>query len=212
VFSRRMVRKARQSEVNRLNGIRGGNPALTRKSVNRPDNPSDNPSDNRPDDKSVNPPVNGGSDKPHIPVPVPDPDKSSGSEDQNPQTAPTEPALGQVKLEIGTPPPPKPEKPDAPTTEFLKWFDENYPKHRNGARYFVKWDKDAPIVKKLLIVHSVRRLKWLSVGMWKTDDPWIAGTDRGIGVLSTKVSWLDDKVSEYEAKHGPFTGNPEDRY
>jgi len=87
---------------------------------------------------------------------------------------------------------------------FIRHFCELFTKHRHGAKYLVKRKKDVPIVRQLLAVYDEHRLEKLAVVLFKTNDDWIAGTDRGIGILSVKASWLDSKLADYEAEHGPI--------
>lgn len=85
---------------------------------------------------------------------------------------------------------------------FIRRFCELYSKHRHGAKFNVKKQKDAPIIKQLLTIYDAPRLEKMAVVLLTTDDDWIKGTDRGIGILSVKASWLDSLLSEYEAQHG----------
>lgn len=85
---------------------------------------------------------------------------------------------------------------------FLKRFCELYTKHRHGARYMVRRERDIPNAKRLLAVYGSERLEKLAVVLFGTDDEWISGTDRGIGILSTKVAWLDGILAEHEQRKG----------
>lgn len=85
---------------------------------------------------------------------------------------------------------------------FLKRFCELYSKHRHGAKYLVNRAKHVPNVRKLLLVYDAARLEKLSVVLLTTDDEWISGTDRGIGILLVKASWLDGLLADFEAQHG----------
>lgn len=85
---------------------------------------------------------------------------------------------------------------------FLKRFCELYSEHRNGAKYFVVRKRDVPNVRQLLRTYDDARLEKLAVVLLTTDDEWIAGTDRGVGILSVKASWLDGLLADFEAKHG----------
>jgi hypothetical protein len=87
---------------------------------------------------------------------------------------------------------------------FLKRFCDLYAKHRHGARYFVTSQKHVPLVRALLAAYGLPRLEKLAIVLLKTDDEWVQGTDRGIGILSTKASWLEERLASYEAKHGPI--------
>jgi hypothetical protein len=86
---------------------------------------------------------------------------------------------------------------------FIARFCELYAKHRHGARFFVKREQHVPLVRALLGVYGSERLEKLALVLLKTDDEWVQGTDRGIGILSIKASWLDERLAAYEAQHGP---------
>lgn len=87
-------------------------------------------------------------------------------------------------------------------SRFLRRFCELYSKHRFGAKYNVVRQKHIPIIKHLLRVFDLARLEKITVVLLTTDDEWVAKTDRGVGILSTKASWVDGKIAEYEAAHG----------
>ncbi len=87
---------------------------------------------------------------------------------------------------------------------FLKRFCELFSQHRHGAKYLVMKSKDVPNVRRLLRVYDQVRLEKLAVVLLTTDDEWVSDTDRGIGILSVKASWLDGLLADYEAKRGPI--------
>lgn len=87
---------------------------------------------------------------------------------------------------------------------FIKRFCELFSQHRHGAKYLVRRNKDVPNVLRLLRVYDPVRLEKLAVVLLTTDDDWISDTDRGIGILSVKASWLDGLLADYEAKRGPI--------
>lgn len=87
---------------------------------------------------------------------------------------------------------------------FLRRFCDLYSQHRHGAKYFVTAQKHVPLIRALLKTYGSERLEKLALVLLKTDDEWVQGTDRGIGILSTKASWLDERLSAYEAQHGPI--------
>lgn len=97
---------------------------------------------------------------------------------------------------------------DAPKAEpgaaeaFLQQFGDLYRRHRSGARYFARPDKDLPTLRPLLLLYGADRLAKLAVVLLTTDDEWVSGTDRGIGILAARASWLDGMLSAYESKHG----------
>jgi hypothetical protein len=88
---------------------------------------------------------------------------------------------------------------------FLARFCELYSKYRFGAKYAVRSERDVPIVRKLLGVYGRERLEKLAQILVRTDDEWICQTDRGIGILSTKASWLDSLLAEREAQKAKQT-------
>ncbi len=86
---------------------------------------------------------------------------------------------------------------------FLRRFCELYAKYRHGARYFIAREKHVPLVRALLATYGPERLEKLALVLLRTDDEWVESTDRGIGILSTKANWLEERLAAYEAKHGP---------
>lgn len=91
---------------------------------------------------------------------------------------------------------------DTDVGRFLRRFCELYTQHLHGARYVVVRKKHVPIVRSLLRVFPFQRLEKIAWVLLTTDDEWTARTDRGIGILSTKASWIDGLIAEHEAKHG----------
>ena len=87
---------------------------------------------------------------------------------------------------------------------FLKRFYELYREHRHGARYMIIPGRHIALIKQLLKVYDSDRLVKLALVMLKTDEEWIEGTDRGIGILHTKASWLEEKLSRWEKVNGPL--------
>lgn len=100
--------------------------------------------------------------------------------------------------------------PDPCVKEFLIWFQAEYKLKRHGAVYLVDWAKDAAIVKMLLLVCDLERLKNCARILLsdKTDDPFIAETDRGIGILKVKYNWLSDRLATWEANHAHASQGP----
>ena len=96
-----------------------------------------------------------------------------------------------------------PEKPPDPRVrQFIDWFVTEYAKRRNGAKYVVKGAKDGQTVKSLLQAHPLARLQKHAVILLTTDEEWTENTDRGIGILSAKINWLEDRLAAWERKHG----------
>jgi hypothetical protein len=85
---------------------------------------------------------------------------------------------------------------------FIKTFCDLYRKYRHGARYLVVATRDVPLVKRLLGTYPPDRLVLMAQALLVSDEDWIDDTDRGIGILSIKASWLDGRLAEYEAEHG----------
>lgn len=95
---------------------------------------------------------------------------------------------------------PAKDPPDPRVKEFLVWFREEFARRRHGAVYFVNWAKDGAIVKALLAAHEPAHLQKLAQILLTTDDDWIEQTDRGIGILKSRINWLEDRLREWEAK------------
>ena len=94
-----------------------------------------------------------------------------------------------------------PKEPDPRVREFIDWFHDEYAKERNGAKYIVKGPKDGATVKRLLGEHSLDRLKKHAFILLTTNEPWIENTDRGIGILSAKINWLEDRLADWERRN-----------
>jgi hypothetical protein len=92
------------------------------------------------------------------------------------------------------------EKAPSRVREFLTWFQAEYKARRNGAVYFVKWESHGKLVKDLLRVHEFDRLKKHAQLLLTTDEEWTSETDRGIGILSSRISWLEERLCAWEAK------------
>jgi hypothetical protein len=100
----------------------------------------------------------------------------------------------------GSPTVPAKNPPDPRVKAFLTWFQAEYKTRRNGAEYFVRWPKDAPVVKRLLTTYPPERLQRHAKILLTTDDGWIDGTDRGVGILAAKINWLEERLATWEAK------------
>lgn len=116
--------------------------------------------------------------------------------------------------DAGGPPPVDPAEP--PPTEkegveaalqyqanlFVDWFTAEYPKRRNGAKFKAKRG-DVEKIRGLLATWSPARLRQLAELLLLLDaeaDGWVATTDRGIGVLDHRATWLDERLSAAEAR------------
>ena len=92
------------------------------------------------------------------------------------------------------------DEPDKPSVQaFLRRFCEHYAKALHGAKYLVKPAKDVPLLRQLLAAHGAERLEQLAVVMLHADDKFIAESDRGIQILSTKINWLESRLRAAEA-------------
>jgi hypothetical protein len=96
----------------------------------------------------------------------------------------------------------EPKAPDSPTQIFLKWFAEEYSKRRNGAKYLIAWDKHGGQVKRMLGAVELRELQIYAQIMLsdKCEDEFICNSDRGIGVLEAKFSWLSERYAAWKAR------------
>jgi hypothetical protein len=73
--------------------------------------------------------------------------------------------------------------------EFIGWFVAEYP-NRMGEPYHVKDGKDGRLVESLLATFGIEELKQRTVRLWVSSDPFIARTDRGIGILANQINRL----------------------
>ena len=83
---------------------------------------------------------------------------------------------------------------------FLAKFCEHYHRALDGAKYAVVKTRDVPLVRRLLALHGPERLEQLAVVMLHADDKFIAESDRGIQILSTKINWLESRLRAAEAR------------
>lgn len=119
-------------------------------------------------------------------------------------------------LLLTTPEPPAPDPAEPPPSDpavgveagdriaekqFLEWFALAYSKHRNGAKFKAK-SGDGALVRGLLAMWSEERLQLLATLMLVLApdvDEWIEKSDRGIGVLNHRATFLDQLLSKAEA-------------
>ncbi len=92
--------------------------------------------------------------------------------------------------------------PDPRVKAFIEWFCEEYYIKRSHAVYVPQWHRDAPIVKKLLAQVGETDLQLCARILLdeRTDDKFIQESDRGIGMLSTKINWLNQRRAAFLAK------------
>lgn len=84
---------------------------------------------------------------------------------------------------------------------FIARFCERFTHHNHGATYMLRKPMDVVTVRRLLQVYSAERLEAMAELLLTVNDSWIASTDRGIGILSTKASWLDGRVNGQGVRH-----------
>lgn len=91
--------------------------------------------------------------------------------------------------------------PDARVPFFIERFAEHYFKRR-GSVYAVNFARDSAIVKRLLKTLSLEELQDCAIILLdeRTDDKFIQESDRGIGMLSTKINWLNQRRAAFLAK------------
>ena len=96
------------------------------------------------------------------------------------------------------------EKPDAGTVgDRARWLLESYPEwfrqERGGAKLRIVFNSlqfgDA---MSLCDTWDDARLEKLARLVLTTDDPFIAGTDRGFKIFTLKASWADDRLRQWE--------------
>jgi hypothetical protein len=92
--------------------------------------------------------------------------------------------------------------PDPRVNEFIAWFCDEYNSHSLGAEYLVKNGQDHAIVKNLLRQFSVKQIQECATILLdvRTDDKFIQESDRGIGILSVKFNWLNQRRAAFLAK------------
>jgi hypothetical protein len=78
---------------------------------------------------------------------------------------------------------------------FIGMFCGAYKQHRK-ASYFVRRPKDLTLAKLLLETYEPDELTEMVDDLLTTQDEWIAGTDRGVGILVVKASWLANRRAE----------------
>ncbi len=81
---------------------------------------------------------------------------------------------------------------------FIASFCKAYKAHRRAA-YFVRRPKDLVLAKALLEVYSMDELSAMVDDLLTVEDEWIGATDRGVGILATKASWLANRQAQASA-------------
>ncbi len=87
------------------------------------------------------------------------------------------------------------------THAFLRWFADQYHVER-GVPYYIHWGKDSRLVAQLLRTIPPTRLQELALILLTSNDPFIAKTDRGIGIFSRMITWLQARLAAWEVQHG----------
>lgn len=77
-------------------------------------------------------------------------------------------------------------------SEFIALFCKAYKAHRRAA-YFVRRPKDLVLARLLLDTYGLEELSAMVDDLLTVDDEWIGATDRGVGILATKASWLANR-------------------
>jgi len=94
----------------------------------------------------------------------------------------------------------KPSRPTDPRVkEFIDWFKNGY-QERFAQPYHVKDGKDGRLVKSLLRTFDLPELKRRVARLWESDDPFISGTDRGIGILANQINKLASALQPVQPK------------
>lgn len=83
---------------------------------------------------------------------------------------------------------------------FVKGFCDLYAETLHGSKYTVNHSKDIPLVRRLLKTHGVDRLLKLAHVLFLAEDDWLDQTDRGIGILSSRINWLETRLRAAEAQ------------
>lgn len=86
---------------------------------------------------------------------------------------------------------------------FIKTFCERY-RARFGATYHVLRSRDVPLTRALLKQYPADHLARLADILFEVDDAWVRKTDRGIGILSVRASWLDLQRAAMDRECAPW--------
>lgn len=83
---------------------------------------------------------------------------------------------------------------------FIRGFVELYATHRFGAIYMLRRPSDVVNIRRLLSTYPLDRLLLMAEELLTVKQDWINATDRGIGILAVKASWLDATLCERAQK------------
>jgi hypothetical protein len=78
---------------------------------------------------------------------------------------------------------------------FIATFCKLYKEHRK-ASYFVRRPKDLTLIRLLLDTYPADELADMADDLLTVDDEWVGATDRGIGILTVKASWLSNRRAQ----------------
>jgi len=81
---------------------------------------------------------------------------------------------------------------------FIALFCKRY-KELRRASYFVRRPKDLTLARLLLETYGAADLAAMVDDLLTVDDEWIGATDRGIGILVVKASWLANRHAQTAA-------------
>lgn len=96
---------------------------------------------------------------------------------------------------------------NAAVGQFLSHFCDQFKLHRSGATYKPVPKRHVPAIKRLLAHWPVERLRQLAsflLSLEEGEDAFIDGSDRGIEVLETKASWLDERLARSSTRTAPL--------
>jgi hypothetical protein len=79
--------------------------------------------------------------------------------------------------------------PDPRIKDFISFWFGSF-KEKFGAPYMVNGAKEGALVKRLLVVHSLEKLRDMAVLFFKSDDPFIQNSGYTIGAFSAQINKL----------------------
>ena len=88
----------------------------------------------------------------------------------------------------------------APTHQLLGFFAEEF-ERRTGEKYpKANWSKDGSLAKGLLEQYQLEKLKDLIVAMWESDDTFIRGAGKTLGLFNSQIPKLLSAAADREAE------------
>jgi len=115
-------------------------------------------------------------------TPQPSPVAARGDTAMSPDPSSTRPTTIVSGLELRT---------------FIAWWMDTYKEKMKGTPYQLTAAKDITLLKRLLNAYGMDRLKVMAELLLVTDEPFIASSDRGIPILSSRSMWLDHLLREH---------------